>query len=197
MAEVYQLVIGGVDGGGNLWNNVMHYRTDAAPTGTPFDNAADLINKWILANESNLLAIQAADGGIDFYSARKASIGGGPTALRTSHSAGTVTGPSDSAGLAANLRLIASTAPPRGNGHFYVGDIPSGLYVNDAWDPTYANDVATFANTLIAPFASGTTGGQWTPVIFPRPATGPSFDIDGVFLHPRAALMGRRTRPLI
>jgi hypothetical protein len=194
--DVYQLVVHFTSPVVGVSANVLHYQRSTTDPGDPFDIADDLITAWQTANELSLRGCVSHDVTLDAYSAKRVSIGGGPTVIQAVNHPGLDADDLADSTLAGNLRIIPA-APPyaRREGHFYVGGIAASRLVENQFTSVFVTTMVALADALETPFpAGGTVPGEWQLVIFDRKLLSPA-DVGRILAVNKPVHLKRRMTP--
>lgn len=192
--EIYELRVYARDGGGNFFQNVLHYLvTEETPAVSPFKNAEDLLDAWNTAVTTAWVACYASDGVLDAISSRKVTPGsGGTSAVKPIFSFGTLTNATGTGCPAFNLRLITAHTPVR-EGHIYMG-----ATTFDSWEEDLPTNIIltpmTALRTVLLNQISFGTAGTADLAVFSR-KDGAAYEVQDIGFPLRVAQLPRRTRP--
>jgi len=195
MANVYELVLGGTNGGGNFFENVWHYLLDEAGASNAFEYAQHLITAWQAAAQNKWRDCIGSDCQLNLIHAKRRTGGGGLSAVGAVNLAGTGAGQSVSNGLCADIAWV-SQSPINRPGHTFVPAVPEGMLFQDGWDPSYVASLDTFAQEMETPLTL--TGGLGTAT-FTLYHTGPGTNhlIIAHDIRSKPTYLGRRILPVI
>lgn len=195
MPNTYQLMTNLHDPGGNYVANVFHYSLSESGAGDAFDYANALITGWIAHVEVPFLTSLGNDMVLDFITAKRVSGTGGPTAQQVSGATGLGTGPSDAAGLAADVQWQTASSLNR-PGHTFLAAVPVSAYQSGSWQAPYPTTVAAWITAVRTSLTL--TGGLGTADfgIFTR--KGKIFNVAKAGqLLPKPTMLNKRTKPVI
>jgi hypothetical protein len=196
MSKVYQFVTNLHGNTGNYFANVFHYNLSEAGSGvTPFQYADALISAWITHNEAKYMALFGNDVILDFYSAKRVSAPGGPSAARAANQTGTGATNSISTGACADVQWQTAAANNR-PGHTYIGGFPSGALLGDVFQAGYLNTAGIWITSMEGNLTlSGALGSADFGTFTRKTATFNSLSSGSV--RPKATMMNRRLLPQI
>lgn len=153
--EWYQLKIFSRDGGGNFFQNVLHYLVAEDPAGDTFSNAKELADAFHTGVTPKIAACMSSDSAIDAVYCRK--IGpppaSGNTYTRTEGVNGTIVTAVMTGVTAVNFNFF--TTHPKQHGHFYLGGLPNDMFADDILAGTHTVKL----NALITEFLLQLTWG--------------------------------------
>lgn len=195
MTAVYQLATSLHDGAGNFFQNVFHYQLSEAGSGNSFDYATELISSWITQNETSYLAAIGNEVILDFYSAKKVTAGGGPSATHISATPGSNIQTSSASAYAADIAWITASANNRA-GHTFMAGIPTGAVSGGAFSNAYKLEITAIINDLLTQLVLGGALGTADFGVFTR-KTGAFNKINHGILRPKPTGMNKRTLPVI
>jgi len=195
MTAVYSIATSMHDGAGNFFQNVFHYQLSEAGTLTPYDYATELIAAWSTANETDYLKLMGTDVVLDFYTAKKVTGGGGPSATLIRAFPGIGASSSISSAFAADVAWISQAASNR-PAHTFLSGIPDGGILNGQWQNPYQGDVGTWIADMLIQLVIGGGGGTADFIQFVRKTQAANLIKHGI-LRPKPTGINRRTLPII
>jgi hypothetical protein len=189
--EHYEFKIYGSDGGGNFFQNVIHYNAAVDDVDSIYNRLTGFITAWDAAVSTPLLAMMSQDCQIHAYSARKIDAGDTSARIILPFVAdGAAINPGAPAGLALNLRLLSDGVTGQHNGHFYVAALHDEVFADDTLVATLTANA--LAAALLADIDWGTTNTA-SICIFERPSS--FHNVTDVSPQASPAYLPRRARP--
>jgi hypothetical protein len=180
--------------GGNSFINVWHYQGTVPSTSNAFEWSKALLQSFAATNEASFLKLMAPETTLDFYSARRVSIGGGTTATLISASNGSAVGSAASSGLGANIAWVSNA-----NNNRFARTIVAGLtnedMVGEAWTMAFTQNVQFFVTAMTLPLQLGANEGDATFCQYTKKTKAGTIITDGL-LRPKPTMLNKRTLPV-
>jgi hypothetical protein len=195
MTAVYELKASMHDQGGNFVQNVFRYQLSEAGAHTPFEYAERLIAAFVGGPEGEFFDLMGLDVIVDFYTAKKISGTGGPSATLIKATTATGAAVSTASGLAADIQWQTASGNNR-PGHSFIGLIPDGSFQSGFYQGGFPAKCDAFITAMLTQLTLTGAAGTADFGIYTRVGSVFNHALFGQ-LRPKPTMLNKRTLPVI